>query len=73
MSVIPLFSGKRKPPRVTYTVTITQGYDGYLAVEVSGVGDDGEDRRRTAEALRAAADLIENSISILISEPPDAS
>ena len=72
MSVVtPLFNHRRQPPRITYTVTITQGYDGYLSVSISGVEDSPKDRDAIAQALRAAADLVEDMNAK--SEPPDAS
>ena len=53
--------GDRRPP-VRYTVHLTQGYDGSLAVEVVGTQDDPRSRRAVADALRRSADLIENSV-----------
>ncbi len=49
----------RKP--VTYTVRLRQGYEGELAVWVEGVADDPRSRQAVAEALRRAADMVEQS------------
>lgn len=48
-------------PRVTYTVILTQGADGYLAVRVADVQESEENRARIAHALRRAADLLDPS------------
>lgn len=46
---------KYKP--VTYSVHLTH-YEDNFSVEVTGVTDDEESRRRVAAALRQAADMI---------------
>lgn len=45
-------------PRVTYTVIITQGADGYLAVRIADVAETEENRARIAHALRRTAELL---------------
>ena len=47
----------RRPP-VVYSVTITEGWDGYLAVEVHHVQDDPRSRFAVADALSRASMLI---------------
>lgn len=47
----------RKP--VCWTVHIRQGWEGELAVSVEDIADDPRSRAAAAEALRRAADLIE--------------
>jgi hypothetical protein len=46
-------------PDVSYTVRITQGWDGHLSVLVEDISDDLESRKRAAAAMRDAADIIE--------------
>lgn len=50
-------AARRKP--VTYTVRLRQGWEGELAVWVTGVVDDARSRQAVADALRRAADMIE--------------
>ncbi len=50
----------RKP--VTYTVRLIQDWEGGLAVWVDGVDDDPRSRKAIADALRRAADMIEESV-----------
>ena len=49
-----------KQPDVHYSVHITQGYDGHLEVFVEEISPDPESRKRAADAMRRAADMIEN-------------
>lgn len=49
-----------KQQDVRYSVHITQGYDGHLEVFVEDISADPESRKRAAEAMRRAADMIEN-------------
>lgn len=51
----------RRPP-ITYTVRLRHHYDGSMAIWVQDVADTPEDRRKVADALRAAADQIEQSV-----------
>ena len=46
-------------PRVTYTVVLTQGADGYLAVRIADVAETEENRARIAHALRRTAELLD--------------
>lgn len=55
MTVIDL--GSRRPP-VVYSVTITEGWDGYFSVEVNDVQDDPRSRFAVADALSRGSDLI---------------
>lgn len=47
-------------PDVCWTVHITQDWNGYLSVQVEEISEDLESRKRAAEAMRRAADLIEH-------------
>lgn len=47
-------------PDVNWTVHIRQGWDGTLAVLVEDISSDIESRKRAADAMRRAADLIEH-------------
>ena len=53
---------KYKP--ITYSVHLTH-YEDDFGVEVVGADDDAESRKRVAEALRYAANMIDGSIAIL--------
>lgn len=53
--------GARRP-KVHYTVRLTQDYDGGLAVLVEDVQDDPRSRQAVADALRTAAQMIEDGI-----------
>jgi uncharacterized protein Veg len=55
MTLIEL-SGRRPP--VVYSVTITEGYDGYFCIEVNDVQDDPRSRFAVADALSRGSDLI---------------
>lgn len=50
----------RKP--VEYTVRLRQGYEGELTIWVDDVADDPRSRQAVADALRRAADLIEEGL-----------
>lgn len=49
-----------KQQDVRYSVHITQCFDGHLEVFVEDISSDAESRKRAAEAMRRAADMIEN-------------
>jgi len=49
----------RRPP-VCYTVRLAQHWDGRLHIAVEDVADDERSRKAVADALRRAADGIEN-------------
>jgi hypothetical protein len=51
---------KRKP--VCYTVRLTQGWNGELAVLVEDVADDQRSRESIAAAMREGVDLIERGV-----------
>jgi hypothetical protein len=55
MTIIEL-SDHRSP--VVYSVTITEGWDGYFSVEVHDVQDDPRSRFAVADSLSRASDLI---------------
>jgi hypothetical protein len=55
MTVIDL--GARRAP-VIYTVTMIEGYDGSLTIEVHDVQDDPRSRFAVADSLSRASDLI---------------
>lgn len=58
MSEVIKLSGHRPP--VCYTVHITQHWDDRLEVWVGDIASDDRSRRSAADAMRRAADLIEN-------------
>lgn len=57
MSIVDL--ADRRPP-VSYTVRLLQHWDGRLQIFVEDVADDQRTRKAVADALRRAADGIEN-------------
>lgn len=57
MAVIDL--ADKRPP-VCYTVRLAQHWDGRLHVSVEDVTDDERTRKAVADALRRAADSMEN-------------
>jgi hypothetical protein len=56
---VVILADRREP--VTYTVRLRQGWDGSLAIWVQDVADTPEDRKRVSDALRRAADRVEDS------------
>lgn len=58
MSAAVIDLDDRRPPAVTYTVSITQWHNGKIAIYVDGTADDPENRRRVAVAMREAADAL---------------
>jgi hypothetical protein len=59
---VEVFKLSDKRPAVFYTVRLRQGWDGSLSVYVEDVQDDPRSRQAVADALRAAADLIEHGL-----------
>jgi hypothetical protein len=59
MSLIDL--ADHRPP-VCYTIHLTQHWDGRLGIKVEDVADDERSRRAVADALRRAADGIEQQL-----------
>lgn len=55
--------GDRRP-KVCYTVRLTQDYIGGLTVFVEDVADDPRSRQAVADALRKAAELIEERLRL---------
>lgn len=56
MTVIDL--ANKRPP-VCYTVHLAQHWDGRLQVTVQDVADDDRSRKAVADALRQAADMLD--------------
>lgn len=54
--------GGKRPP-VVYTVSICQGWDGSLSVEVHDLQDDPRSRHAVADAMRRAADQLVSKLS----------
>jgi len=60
MSEVISLAAKR--PLVIYTVSICQDWEGSLSVSVYDLQDDPRSRQAVADALRRAADAIEDNI-----------
>jgi hypothetical protein len=50
-----------KRPAVEYTVRLRQGWDGELAIFVEDLQNDPRSRKAVADALRRAADLLDDT------------
>lgn len=57
MSIVDL--AHHRPP-ICYTIRLAQHWDGRLQITVEDVADDERSRKAVADALRRAADGIEN-------------
>jgi hypothetical protein len=62
MGGIGVISLASRRPAVTYTVRLRQGWDGELALWVQDVADDTRSCQAVADALRRAADMIEEDL-----------